>query len=171
MPHGKPAAGVRRIEGGDPCAIGSRGPDAVGHDDERAHLVMDVASEGYDAWLVEMHRRRLRLGEQLELEPLGRGERVNVVLGVIEVRERHVRADRDDRQERMELQVLLRNDVASAAARRSRAPPGWIESDNGIADRMPGWSTTRTVSGAAPTCAANANAAKNPKNPRAIRGG
>jgi hypothetical protein len=47
-------------------------PRTVGHHDERAHLVMNVASECHHARLAEMNRSRLILREQLELELLGR---------------------------------------------------------------------------------------------------
>ena len=101
--------------------------------------------------LVEMDRARLVLGEQLQLEPLRRREGIDVVLGRIEVREGDVRADRNDRQERMELQVLLRDDVAAAARAGRARRAGGIERDDASRTGWPDGSTTRTLSGAAPS--------------------
>ena len=124
MPDGDPARRVRGIgEGHEPLRIGARGPGAVGHDDERAHLIVDVAAERDHARLVEMDRARLVLGEQLQLELLGRREGIDVVLGRIEVREGHVRADGNDGQERMKLQVLLRDHEAAAGTGGRAALP------------------------------------------------
>ena len=86
--------------------------------------------------LVEMDRPRLVLGEQLQLELFRRREGIDVVLGRIEVREGNVRADRNDGQERMELEVLLRDHEAAAGARGPRRGAGGIERDDGVAHRM-----------------------------------
>jgi hypothetical protein len=117
--------------------IGPRGPRAVGDDDERRHLVMDVAAESDHARFLEMDRSRLVFREQPQLELLGGGEGIDMVLGWIEVGKGHVRADRNDGQERMELQVLLRHHDAADRTRWTRSVPGGIQRDHGIVDRPP----------------------------------
>src|SRR4029079_391093 len=137
MPGGQPARRIRGIaEGRHALRIRARRPHAVGDDNERAHLVVDVAPERDHAGLVEMHRARLVLREQLQLEPLGGREGIDVMLGRIEVGKGDVRAHRHDRQEGVELDVLLRNDIAPARPWRAGRIPCRVERDDGVADRM-----------------------------------
>jgi len=108
MPNSHPPRRVGRIaKGGDSLGIRTGRPGTVGHHDEGAHRVVDIAAQGDDAGPVETNGARLIPGEELQLKPFCGREGIDVVLGRIEVREGHIRADRNDRQERMELQVLL----------------------------------------------------------------
>jgi len=61
-----------------------------------------------------------------------------MVFGVIEIGKRHIRSDRDDRQERMKLHILLRNDKAAGSVRGPRSRTRWVERHDGITDRMAG---------------------------------
>src|SRR4051794_4506710 len=75
VPYGQPGRATGRIgERSIALGVGPRRPRAIGNDNEGAHLVVDVAPECHDAGPVEMHRTRLVLREQLELEPLGSGK-------------------------------------------------------------------------------------------------
>ena len=139
MPDGQSAGCIGGVgESGDSLSIGARGPRAVGDDDERAHLVVDVAAERHHARLFEMNRSRLIPGEQLQLEPLRRREGIYVVLGRIEVRERHVRADGDNGQERMKLDIFLRDHEAAGSARGAGGIARWIKGDDGVSNRASG---------------------------------
>src|SRR5579884_456785 len=73
VPDDNPGGRVRRvIEGRDPLPIRSRRPSSISDDDERAHLVVNVAPKCHDPGFVEMNCARLILGEKLQLELLCR---------------------------------------------------------------------------------------------------
>lgn len=61
-----------------------------------------------------------------------------MVFGVIEIGKRHIRSDWDDRQERMKLHILLRNDEAPGSMRGPRSRTRWIKGNDGITHRMAG---------------------------------
>src|ERR1043165_1021206 len=102
----------------------------VDDDDERTHLVMDVAAERHDAGFVEEHGIRRAAFVQRELEGLGGGEGVDVVLDVVEVGEADGRARLDGEDVRDEGAVLLLHD--GGAARRRHGPPLGDGIDDGV---------------------------------------
>ena len=137
VPDGQSPWCIGRIgERGDTLGVGARSPGAIGDDDKGAHLVVNIAAERDDSRLVEMDRARLVLGEQLELEPFRRRAGVNVMLGRIEIRKGYIRADRDNGQEWVKLDVLLRNDEAAAGARRTGRIASRVERHNRVANGM-----------------------------------
>ncbi len=78
---------------------------------------MDVASERHDALLVEYDRAVLLPLLELELEPFGRREGIDMMTDGIVVEEAHPRPDRHYRHERLELNILLVDRVATADSR------------------------------------------------------
>jgi len=135
MPDRQARRRVRGVtERHETLGIGASRPGAVRDDDEGTHLVVDVASEGDDPGLVEMDRPRLVLREQLQLELFRRRERVNMVLGRIEVRKGDVGADGQNRQERMKLQVLLRNHETPADMGWTPCAARRVKRNHSIAD-------------------------------------
>jgi len=61
-----------------------------------------------------------------------------MVLRRIEIREGNVRSDRDDRQEGMELQILLGDDVSAIGMSWPGGIARGIKGNHGIADRSAG---------------------------------
>src|SRR3569623_1859981 len=116
--------------------IGLRGERAGGDVEERGHLVVNVAAERDRAGAIEPNRTILFARIELELEPLGWGERIDLVPHRIEVGKRDVGVDRDHRQERRELDVLLAHGIARADARARRVAAAQPYHHDGVGDRL-----------------------------------
>src|SRR6516225_5581384 len=76
--------------------VGAPVPGSVRHQEVREHLVVDVAAEGDDPGLIEMHRRIRLAAVEGQLKVLGGRERVDLVTDGIAVWELNGRADRND---------------------------------------------------------------------------